>query len=128
MSDFWTDVERKARKTHLCIECDRTIQSGETYTKSAGVWEGNFQSCKRCAHCMAYMRIIDRMDRGALDDWCLRDWVQEYGESAAEIAYSKWPEPLMWLRWGTWFNNRWTDKQGNLRDIPTLAAKDRKTR
>lgn len=122
MSDFWTDIERKARKAHICIECHRTIHPGETYTKSVGVWEGDFWSCKRCAHCMAYMRIIYRMDRDALYEIGLRDWVLEYGLSAAEIAYSKWPRPLTWLRWGRWFNNRWTDGDGNLREIPALPT------
>jgi hypothetical protein len=122
MSDFWTDIERKARKAHRCYECNRTIQPGETYTRSAGVWEGNFQCVKRCAHCMAYMRIIDRMDRGALEDWNLSDWVDEYGRSAAEIVYSKWPQPLMWLRWATWFSHRWTDAHGTLRELPELPA------
>jgi hypothetical protein len=121
MSDFWTDTERKARKTHTCIECHRTIQPGETYTKSAGVWEGDFYDAKRCGHCMAYMCLIRRQDSDALDETWLRDWVHEYGLNPVELIAYNVTRPLEWLRWGTWFTHRWTDVHGNLRDIPTLS-------
>lgn len=118
MSDFWTDIERKARKAHRCYECHRDIQPGETYTRSAGVWEGDFQCVKRCGHCIAYMSLIDRMDRGALEDFDLRTWVDEYGLVPVELL--AYPHPLTWLRWGKWFDHRWTDVHGNLRELPTL--------
>lgn len=120
MSEFWTDADRKARKDHLCFECHRTIATGETYTRSAGKYEGRFWDIKRCLHCRTFADIIHRMDRDALEETSLRDWVWEYGLSPVEmLAY---PNPMQWLRWSAAFRNKWTDIHGNLREVPALAV------
>ncbi len=47
----FTQVNRKARKDHKCCECFETIQKGETYSYTSGVWDGTGQSFKQCTNC-----------------------------------------------------------------------------
>lgn len=42
---------RKARKQHKCCECYKTIQVGEHYEFSSGIWEGCPESHKTCGYC-----------------------------------------------------------------------------
>ncbi len=42
---------RKARKKHCCCECGKTIQVGEQYEYSSGIWEGEPVSHKTCGYC-----------------------------------------------------------------------------
>ncbi len=46
----------KARIKHICCECERTIFKGETYHRTAGIWDGiggkteamTFKTCVQC--------------------------------------------------------------------------------
>lgn len=51
--DCFTETDRKARKEHLCFECGRTIQPGETYRYESGIWEGEAKSYKTCGDCLS---------------------------------------------------------------------------
>ncbi|UGL61934.1 hypothetical protein SEA_EASTWEST_51 [Arthrobacter phage EastWest] len=62
MSDFATTTTRTAAKQHRCEECWRTIEQGEKYTRSAGVWEGDFWTLKACAQCDRLRWLIARVD------------------------------------------------------------------
>lgn len=42
---------RKARQTHVCGECRRTIVRGEKYHFYTGKWEGEVVTYKWCLHC-----------------------------------------------------------------------------
>ena len=41
----------KARKTHICCECESEIIKGERYELIKGVWEGVFATFKTCSFC-----------------------------------------------------------------------------
>lgn len=41
--------DRKARKEHKCCECGKTIEKGETYVVSSGIWDGKPDRFKQCA-------------------------------------------------------------------------------
>ncbi len=42
---------RTARIAHLCCECDQTINQGEQYAFTSGVWDGEPASFKTCQNC-----------------------------------------------------------------------------
>lgn len=51
-SDFCTQATRKARKPHVCSECEKPILPGEKYEHAAGKSEGEmwaFDTCLICA-------------------------------------------------------------------------------
>lgn len=43
----------KARKTHICTECGRTIHPKETYERFTGLLDNKFHTFKTCSHCFA---------------------------------------------------------------------------
>lgn len=45
--------DRKARKSHTCSECNKTIEAGETYHYESGVWDGTPQDFKICNDCIS---------------------------------------------------------------------------
>ncbi len=48
---FYQEQPRRARKPHRCCECRRTIDAGEVYLNSFGVWEGTPREYCTCAEC-----------------------------------------------------------------------------
>lgn len=50
-STVWNEVEKTARKAHVCTECRRTINPGESYVRIASLFEGSWDTYKQCAHC-----------------------------------------------------------------------------
>jgi hypothetical protein len=42
-----------ARKPHKCGECRRSIEMGEEYEHTKGLWEGRFETHKTCSECRA---------------------------------------------------------------------------
>jgi hypothetical protein len=51
--DFVFDNKQKARKDHLCGECERTISPGEEYERVFGSWEGSISTHKTCSDCLS---------------------------------------------------------------------------
>jgi hypothetical protein len=52
----WTR-QRKARKKHNCCECNKTIQKGEYYSYSSGIWEHEPYSSKTCGYCAELVKL-----------------------------------------------------------------------
>lgn len=50
--EFYSEVDRIARKEHTCVECKRTILKGEQYSYITGKWDGDIRSYKTCLTCM----------------------------------------------------------------------------
>jgi hypothetical protein len=67
MPSCYGHEERKARKAHICCECNGTIQTGETYHYHHGVWDGEASDYKVCSDCEA-LRV--ECDRAARYDEC----------------------------------------------------------
>lgn len=65
MPDAYIEKERKARKAHVCSECALLIQPSEAYKVCSGVWEGEPNRYKLCAHCAAHRTAV--MDRLAVE-------------------------------------------------------------
>lgn len=60
--------KRTARKAHRCIECNRTINPGETYEYWTWAMDGSVDTAKLCAHCQAVL------DVGHAITGCPRQW------------------------------------------------------
>ena len=111
-----------ARKEHQCEECSRTITAGEQYQRLAGNWEGSFWSMKSCAHCNELRTIIANIDPGFMESMYggLHVWVGETGMSPGELYYYHSNANMLSLhRWSKWFQGRWRDSAGVLRELPT---------
>ena len=57
--DFWTSVDRKANKNHVCCECNREIKKGETYNYSSGKWDGTIKDYKTCKDCAEVGELLE---------------------------------------------------------------------
>ncbi len=62
MPQAFSSVTRKARKTHKCCECGRTINAGEKYQYSSGIWDGEPDSFKQCLNCNEIMLAAEKLD------------------------------------------------------------------
>jgi len=51
-ADHYHAEMRKARKQHVCCECDETIEPGETYERVSSVYDGDWSHAKTCALCV----------------------------------------------------------------------------
>lgn len=49
---------RAARKAHQCSECSRTIQPGEPYESTWGIWDGDASTFRTCQHCLALREFV----------------------------------------------------------------------
>jgi len=68
-------IQRKARKDHICVECKETINKGEKYQYSSGVWDEP-ASYKQCLRCYKISNIVvsdcdgeECLGFGELIDW-----------------------------------------------------------
>lgn len=59
----------KARKSHTCIECRRTIKKGELYEYTAGKWDGEFDTMKTCNDCLSVRSIFFNNNWGFGQVW-----------------------------------------------------------
>jgi len=47
-----TVTNPKARVEHQCCECGETIQPGQHYERTEGLWDGRWDTFKTCAPCV----------------------------------------------------------------------------
>ena len=52
-SSFCNIKKVKARKTHKCCACHRSIEPGEEYEYVSGIWDGDFDTYKTCIDCLS---------------------------------------------------------------------------
>ena len=71
-SDVCDIADVKARKEHRCDECHETIQPGQTYVRIKALWDGGWETMKRCRPC--YQIGTDYccgvIGKGAVWEWC----------------------------------------------------------
>lgn len=53
MFEFIAESTHTARKTHTCSECNTTIESGQKYTATKCLWDGDFELSKAHVECIA---------------------------------------------------------------------------
>lgn len=49
--EFSSEQLQRARKPHVCGECQEAIPVGALYERVSGVWDGQFRTYKTCARC-----------------------------------------------------------------------------
>lgn len=121
---FYSATTVTARKEHKCGDCGRKIEPGTQYERTAGAAYGDFWTWKNCLHCKAYRAVVRAIDEDSYydeDGFSLSDWHLNYG-TAPEIAHMvKDPiKALAYYRIARWFEARWRDRDGQLREIPVL--------
>lgn len=103
--------ERKARTTHKCSECRRTIAVGDTYLSERFVWEGEFHNHKTCAHCLVARRWLSDECGG----WCYGAVEDDLREHAQQSYYAVDVKRLaIGMQW------RWRAPSGRM--LPTPKA------
>lgn len=55
--DFWNSKTVKARKQHRCDLCGEVIATGESYSRGAGVIEGDFSTWNECMPCSEFAKV-----------------------------------------------------------------------
>ena len=82
----------KARKEHKCHACNERIAPGETYQCDSFLFEGEWNTVKRCARCELMYRHLDGRMREERD-WdtycdselkCGHEYEEEWGEPPPE--------------------------------------------
>jgi len=73
--ECFTVATPRARKVHICCECGRKIEPGETYERVSGIWDGRPERFKTCTGCVELRKRLD--DHPPFG--CLRECMQEEG-------------------------------------------------
>jgi hypothetical protein len=90
--DVWVEWKPRARKTHKCDECGRTIFQGEVYRQTKGLYEGMWLATKQCPHCVVLADWLAAECGGYLTQGI----VEDFEEHATE--YRRFD--LLRLLWG----------------------------
>lgn len=56
--DFYQSTDRKARKSHRCDECRRTITAGENYEYTFAIFQGDPTNARTCSHCKSLREYV----------------------------------------------------------------------
>jgi hypothetical protein len=93
---FVSDVIRRARKKHTCVECDRDISEGDRYQDSRSMADGVLYESKTCLNCVTLRRSVrtllecpDLLYPGSLQD-CLTGLAQEGAIDFAHVEDGRW--------------------------------------
>jgi len=73
------DKIRKARKQHVCCECQEVINPGEKYHWFKGLWDMGWQEYQTCLKCEELRRSIPR-------EWYQPDGI-EFGKLHEALKY-----------------------------------------
>jgi hypothetical protein len=113
MSAFNSTKHPTARRQHRCDECNRTIEQGERYSRTAAVWDGDFFTNVACLHCEAARMIVNRSDSYYYETYYggLGEWLNEMGHEA-----------LWSLRLLVGVRARWRYQSGALMPVPEFAS------
>ena len=98
------------RANRRCGECNRSIEVGERYERTAGSWYGDFFTNVACSHCAAARRIVRHNDAeynevyyGGLSEWM--------ADAGLDEAWS--------LRLRAQFCARWRFQSGSMMAVPS---------
>lgn len=58
MPEFYNESTHTAKKPHTCCQCGLQIAPGQKYVKTAGKWDGRFESYKICQECDQLIRLL----------------------------------------------------------------------
>lgn len=76
----FSEKEVRARKDHVCCECGKTMQRGDQYIVSKGLWDGIWSTFKTCVWCVTLKQIAVTKSNAYGDDGPafgeLHSWLQ----------------------------------------------------
>lgn len=102
---------RRARKSHTCLLCGRTIGPGEIYRHQRNVDCGDIWTWRNCAHCDVLLDWLYTTTR-------LYDW----DEGATPDSIGEWePETIAEARLKIYWRHQWRTRSGELRPVPVLS-------
>lgn len=101
----------RARKSHKCILCHRTIYRGEIYLVGTSFTDGQVRNWKECAHCDALFTYL----------YSLSD-EDEYSE---ELAEGWEPDTIIHARIKAMWNMKWQRRDGKLLPAPVVVREER---
>lgn len=82
LPEVFSTTARKAAKQHKCCECGKTIETGEQYQYSSGIWDSRPYSYKQCINCHELMSAAVTREGQYCDEGpsfgMLRDWFGEF--------------------------------------------------
>lgn len=62
-STFHNETHPRARKAHTCLGCDETIQPGQRYRYTSGLFDGSIYSYKHCMRCATMLDKLHERER-----------------------------------------------------------------
>lgn len=77
---FFTTVTPKARRTHRCAECGRTIEPGEIYHRTSYGRDGSVETNKACSHCGAAREWLNKHCGGWVTEALNEDLHEHWNE------------------------------------------------
>ncbi|MDD2777568.1 MAG: hypothetical protein PHI16_01555 [Methanocellales archaeon] len=100
---------RKARKNHICTECNREILTGEKYEYVSGKWGGDFMTFRTCLICReirttffcqswSYGDILNDLRehlweiKGEISDSCLSEMSKPARNKVCDMIENIWKE------------------------------------
>ena len=104
------DRNHKARKPHICSECGRKIEAGETYNVQRTVFDGNADSYKTCLHCQVVKSWLVKECGGYLYQGVLED-INEHRNEGYGFGVARLTAGMQ---------NQWKRKDGRLWPVPKL--------
>lgn len=108
MSEQWVYTRPVARKAHGCDACNRVIERGEQYRRSAGLGvEGGIARWVECAHCTAFLSLAP-----------IVEW--RYAEGYSDVDFHEFePSTDDERTWHAQWKTGWRTTDGDLAPIPT---------
>lgn len=88
-ADIYNETDPKARKSHICSECGRTINKGEKYRNHFGIWEGRAETFKTCSHCLVAQNWL-REECGGFLHGGLEDEIYEHADDYRKMFIYRW--------------------------------------
>lgn len=105
-----SEAHRKARKPHVCSECQRKIVAGETYLDAFYRFDETHVCHKTCAHCQAVCDWLLRECGG----WMYRGVADDIEEHARSGDY-----PMSVSRMAVGMKWNWRTPSGKMLPVPT---------
>jgi len=76
---IWNVTNPKARKSHTCTECGRTIEAAEQYMRIESLYDGFWSTQRVCSHCKVGADWLTKECHGFLAGGILED-IRQHAE------------------------------------------------
>ena len=93
--EFWSEVQRKAAKPHVCEACRQPINVGDRYAYMVGKFDGDFFVTKQHVECRAAeVDIAHEYGLGGGEEWVFLNDLQE----PEDLAFVRERHPVAYAR------------------------------